>query len=221
MSNFKTFAQTLQGQAGTASVRYSASTSDSLATILAAGYMDDKSHVVKANDIIEINYADTTVLPAQITAIYGQFMVVASGSNLNLVVYPNSLVVGALVTKDVTITSAALAGAAQVSIIPALSGAQYKIRDMFTNSGGTNFSGGGGDRLLSITDGTTVYSVIPAASLQTLANVEWGSTGLPFPASAPVNRSTVAGQALRAVYSGGTADYTAGSMVLTIVYERV
>jgi hypothetical protein len=219
MSNFKTFAQTLQGYAGTASVRFSASTADNLATITAAGYMNDKDGIVKANDIVEINYSDTTVLPAQITATYGEFIVVASGSNLNLVAYPS---VGLLTetSVSVTVTAAALAGGANVPLIVGAAGQQYRLSDIMMSSGGTNFSGGGGDRNLSITDGTTVYTVIPAASLQTLANARWGSTAIPYPAAAGVSTLTVAGQNVRAIYSGGTADYTAGSVVLTLLYTR-
>lgn len=91
----------------------------------------------------------------------------------------------------------------------------YKILGLWLNSGGTNFSGGGGDRLGQITDGTTVYSVIPAATMQSLANATWGDTALPFPASAPINQSTVAAQNLRFSYSGGTTDYTAGQLTIS------
>ncbi len=219
MSNFKTFAQTLQGVAGTASVRYSASTADALATVITAGYMNDKSGVVKANDIIEVNYSDTTVLPDQVTATYGEFIVVASGSDLNLVAYPT---VGLLTetSVSVTVTAAALAAGGNVPLIVGASGQQFQLSDIFLNAGGTNFSGGGGDRLLSVTDGTTVYTVIPAATLQSLANARWGTTAVPYPVGNPINKLTAAGQNLRAIYSGGAADYTAGSLVLTLVYHR-
>lgn len=126
-----------------------------------------------------------------------------------------------LICVDVTVGQAALAAGGSVTLRASSGTIQYKIRNIFVNSGGTNFSGGGGDRLLSITDNTTVYSLVPAASLQTLANTTWGSTGVPFPASAAINTSTVAGQAIVAKYSGGTADYTAGSVVISLVLERV
>ena len=126
-----------------------------------------------------------------------------------------------LIYVDITVGQAALAAAGSVTLRASSGAIQYKIRNIFVNSGGTNFSGGGGDRLLDITDGTTVYSTVPAASLQTLANTAWGVTGLPFPASAAINTSTAAGAALVAKYSGGTADYTAGSVVISLVLERV
>lgn len=125
------------------------------------------------------------------------------------------------VAVDVTVGQAALAGAGTVTLLTSAAGKQYKIREMYLNSNGTNFSGGGGDRLLTISDGTTDYSVIPAATMQSLVNARWGDTGLPFPASAALNTSTVAAANVTAAYSGGTADYTAGSLVLSIVFERV
>lgn len=122
---------------------------------------------------------------------------------------------------DVTVGQAALASAGTVTLVPALAGAQYKIRELYLNSGGTDFSGGGGDRLATISDGTTDYSVIPAATLQSLANARWGDTGLAFPASAAINTSTAVGVAVTIAYSGGATDYTAGSMVISGVLERV
>lgn len=126
-----------------------------------------------------------------------------------------------LIAVDVTVGQAALASGGSVTLYASSAAKQYKIRNMWVNRGGTNFSGGGGDRLLSITDNTTVYSVIPAASLQTLANTGWGVTGLPFPASAAINTSTAAGASIVAKYSGGAADYTAGSVVISLLLERV
>lgn len=118
-------------------------------------------------------------------------------------------------------SQADLAAGGSVILIPGSGTKQYKIIELFINSGGTNFSGGGGDRLGQVTDNTTVYSVIPAVSLQTLANARWGSTAMAFPASAAINTSTVAGQALRFKYSGGTTDYTAGSVTISGLAMRV
>lgn len=128
---------------------------------------------------------------------------------------------GNIVTFDITVGQAALATAGTVTLQASSGAKQYKIRELYVNSGGTNFSGGGGDRLATISDGTTDYSVIPAASMQTLANTGWGETGLPFPASAAINTSSVAGAAITIAYSGGATDYTAGSVVISGVLERV
>lgn len=127
-----------------------------------------------------------------------------------------------LVKFDVTVGQAALATAGHVALVTSSGSKQYKIRSLWINSGGTNFSGGGGDRLGQVTDGTTVYSVVPATNMQTLVNAGWGmSTPLPFPAAAAINTSTVAGANLYFAYSGGTTDYTAGSIVVSGLAERV
>lgn len=127
-----------------------------------------------------------------------------------------------IIAFDVTVGFAALAAGGLVALITSSGAKQYKIRSLWINLIGTNFSGGGGDRLLAISDGTTVYSVIPAANLQSLVNSGWGiSTPLPYPASASINTSTVAGANLRALYSGGAADYTAGSIVISGTAQRV
>ena len=126
-----------------------------------------------------------------------------------------------LITVDVVCGQAALASAGSVTLQASSGSKQYKIRNAFLNKVGTNFSGGGGDRLGQITDGTSVFSVIPAATLQTLTNSVWGSTALPAPVSVSYNTSSVAGAPIVFKYSGGTTDYTAGSLTLTLLVERV
>lgn len=126
-----------------------------------------------------------------------------------------------LVSFDVTVGQAALAAAGHVALITSSGAKQYKIRSLQLNSGGTNFSGGGGDRLGQVSDGTTVYSVVPAATMQSLVNAQWGVTALPNPASAALNTSTAAGANLFFAYSGGSADYTTGSLVITGIAQRV
>lgn len=122
---------------------------------------------------------------------------------------------------DTSITSASLAGGASATLIAASIGAQYRIRELFINSGGINFSGGGGDRNLLITDGTTNYSVIPAATAQALVNARWGSTDVPFPASSAINTLTGSSVNLTIVYSGGTTDYSNGTIRVSGSWERV
>jgi hypothetical protein len=65
--------------------------------------------------------------------------------------------------------------------------------------------------------------VIPAATLQALSalNAGWGSVSVPFPASAAINTLTQAGANLYLQYSGGTTDYTSGSVTITVEYARV
>lgn len=135
----------------------------------------------------------------------------------DLVQISNGFVVTSL---DTTLDFTNLGSAAQVPVITFMSTtAQYQINGITMNGFGTNFSGG--DRDLDITDGTSVWTTIPAASLQALVNARWGTADVPFPISIPLNQKSVAGSNVYATYSGGTTDYTAGSFDITLVYERV
>ena len=125
-----------------------------------------------------------------------------------------------LISVDVVVGHTALASGGSVTIYPSSGLKEYYIRNIFLNSNGTNFSGGGGDRLGQITDGIKIWSVIPAANMQALTNAAWGSTALPFPASIAINSQTDPGAAIVFKYSGGTTDYSAGSLVITMLLER-
>lgn len=184
-------------------------TTDSLATITAAAYLDTDDYEFKAEDFVFAKYG-TTGTP-------GFFNISADSSNvLTLVPRAN------LISRDITVPVASLASAGSVVIQASNGSEQYKVRHLMLNSGGTNFSGGGGDRLGQVTDGTTIYTVIPAAVMQSLVNAQWGvSTPLPNAASAANNTSTAAGADLVFKYSGGSADYSAGSLVITALIERV
>ena len=134
---------------------------------------------------------------------------------------PGMPIVGDFVAFEATVSQASLASGGSVALIDAKSGEQWKVRGLLLSGGGTNFSGGGGDRLLSITDGTSTWSVIPAATLQALAAARWGDTGLPFPATAAhLTTASAAGIDITAQYSGGATDYTAGSCTIVVMAER-
>jgi hypothetical protein len=77
MSNFETWGVVTQGLMGSAPARFIASTTDAFATIIAAGYMNDKYKEIKANDKVEINYLDASTFPVNVgeAAIYGVFHV--------------------------------------------------------------------------------------------------------------------------------------------------
>ena len=127
-----------------------------------------------------------------------------------------------LYAYETTISQSEVASGASKIIIEAISGHQWKPRWMWLSGGGTNFSGGSGDRLMSIGSGSTVYSIIPAATLQSLDFAVWGDTGLPKPSTAAhATTASAAGVNVVAKYSGGSADYTAGAMTLVIIAERV
>lgn len=185
-------------------------TTESLSTITAAGWIQtiDGTYNYRQGDLVVAVFGSNETP--------GNFQVsIDADGVVTLVPLAN------LITRDVTVGQASLASGGSVIIMPSTGSMQFKIRGLQLNSGGTNFSGGGGDRLGQVTDNTTVYSVIPAASLQTLANAQWGTTALPNPASAAINTSTAAGADLVFKYSGGTTDYTAGSLVITALLERV
>lgn len=77
MSNFETFAMITEGNISTAPNMFVASTEDSLATILAAGYMNDLHAKIKLNDLVTINYLDQSVFPLSVgeSAVLGSFRV--------------------------------------------------------------------------------------------------------------------------------------------------
>jgi hypothetical protein len=131
-------------------------------------------------------------------------------------------IIGDLAAFETAVGQAALASAGTVTLLDAAAGETWKVREIILSGAGTNFSGGGGDRLLSVTDGTSTWTVVPAATLQSLAAARWGDTGTPFPATAAhLTTASAAGTDITAKYSGGSADYTAGAGTIVLVAERV
>lgn len=191
-------------------------TTDAYADIIAPNYLNNAAVREGFNflpsDIIFMHYGNLN----------GLFSPIITGAGTGTTITLQPLVQNNQFYVDVTVGFAAIASAASVVLVNSVGTQQYRVRNLMINDGGTNFSGGGGDRLGQITDGTTVYSVIPAANLQTLTNNLWGvSTPLPFPPTAAANTPTVAGADLVFKYSGGTTDYTAGSIVVTALVERI
>lgn len=90
MSNFSTFAMITEGNISTAPNQFVASTPDSLGTITATGYLNDLSAKIKANDIIWVNYSDTSVFPLSTgeNSILGQFIVNYNAPNWSLSAAP-------------------------------------------------------------------------------------------------------------------------------------
>lgn len=122
---------------------------------------------------------------------------------------------------DVVVTAAAIASGS-VTIIPSGFTNVYRLDEIYLNAGGTNFSGGGGDRLGNISDGTTSYTNIPAATMQSLVNARWGTASVPFPTGGiPVSQTMASGQPLVFATTGGTANYTTGSLTITVLATRV
>lgn len=106
-----------------------------------------------------------------------------------------------------------------VTIQPSSGSKSYIITDIWV-APNTNFSNDG-NRLLSITDGTHVYTAITSPLLLSLVNKKWGDSSVPLPVSVATNQPTTPGAPLFAVYSGGSADYSTGLINLTINLTRV
>lgn len=128
-----------------------------------------------------------------------------------------------IIWYDITASAAALATAGKVNVQVSSGSKQYKVRNVLFNYGAAGLSGGGGDRLLALTDGTTVYNNagITAALLGTPVNTVWGGSGNPLPGTVAMNTSTAAGANLYFQYTGGTTDYTTGSVVISVQVQRV
>ncbi len=123
---------------------------------------------------------------------------------------------------DVTVTAALLDSAGTVNVIAGVAGDSYKIRNIRLVGGGTNF-GAGGDRLIDLTDGTTVWTTIANADIESApaATLDWGNAKVPF-LTGTSDTASVAGQAIRFAYSGGTTDHSAtGSIKFSVCLEKV
>lgn len=194
---------------------------------IAGGLISYSSTASKGSLIIQAvanaNNTNTTISNAAM----GQASVIsipdpgASTANFMINTLASGSVSAPVVSFAITVGYAALASAGKVNLIVSSGSMAFQITGLWLGKVGTDFSGGSGDRLLAISDGTSVYSVIPAADLQTLVNAKWGDTALPAPASVSYGLPTAAGATLYAQYSGGANDYTAGTCTLYGTAVRV
>lgn len=119
-------------------------------------------------------------------------------------------------------SAANLASAGTKTLIDAeLLSEQWRITGIMigVNDG---FAGGGGDRNIQVRTASNVYTTLPAASIQVYGTPGvWGSTPVPWGASETNLVPTPANGNLYAQYSGGSADYSAGSVVFTITATRI
>lgn len=123
---------------------------------------------------------------------------------------------------NVTVLYSDLASGATKKIIDStLASEQWRIIDIIVV--GITAADAGGDRGLGLTDSTSVYTIVPAATLKTLNfQGRWGSTNVPFSAVYfAMIQPTVAGSDLVAYWSGGTTDYTSGSFTIQVTAERI
>lgn len=152
--------------------------------------------------------------PSTQTGMVGTYIVNRSGGKIIL-----NRVASNLVWYDVDLIPSQLAAAGKVVFLAGIPGQSFFVRDIRVNTG-TGLSGGGGDRLLSVTDGTIVYNGtgITAALIGTPVNTLWGGTGNPLPTVALATFSAP-GASLYFQYTGGAADYTTGSMIVSVQIE--
>jgi hypothetical protein len=151
------------------------------------------------------------------------FRDVTGTRNLDFPVWKNDAVtMSPLKWVDVTVTAALLDAAGTVAVIAGVSGDQYKIRELRLVGGGTSFAAGG-DRLISLTDGTTVWTTIANADIESApsATLTWGDAKVPF-LTGTSDTASASAQAIRFQYSGGTTDHSAtGSIKFSVCLEKV
>ncbi len=152
----------------------------------------------------------------------GGHIVVQSGGDIDAITYKSN---GSLLSNvrcvDSTVTAALLDSAGSVTVLPAGTTDQWKIRNIILTGGGTNYAAGG-DRLISLTDGTTTWTTIANADIESVpsASLMWGNTKVPFLTNTS-NTKSVANTAIVWKYSGGTTDHSAtGSIVFTVCAEK-
>lgn len=133
----------------------------------------------------------------------------------------DGMAASALKWVDVAVTAALLDSAGSAVVVDAGTGDQYKIRDVRLVGGGTNF-GAGGDRLIDLTDGTTVWTQIANADIEAApaASLTWGNAKVPF-LTGTSNTASAAGADIVFKYSGGTTDHTTGSITFSVLVEKV
>jgi len=192
-------------------------TDDTTAAVQVAGYLtSSQSEQAYGKNLLDKSHASVYTTDGG----QQQYQIDVNGGIVSLL-----LVSSMLLTFDVTVDAASLASAGTVTLFSGIAGKQYRVRNLYINAGGTDFSGGGGDRDAQITDGETDYSTLSDTVLAGISstNAVWGSTDLPFPnpPGVPLNKPTTDGEDLYVEYEGGTTDYTAGSVVISGVLERI
>ena len=132
------------------------------------------------------------------------------------------IALGLMKWVDVVVTAAALDSAGTKVVVTGAGADQYKIRDIILVGGGTSFAAGG-NRLIDLTDGTTVWTQIANADIEAApsASLPWGNSKVPM-LTGTSNTASVAGSTIRFQYSGGTTDHSAtGSITFSVCLEKV
>jgi len=122
---------------------------------------------------------------------------------------------------DVAATAALMDSAGSVTVKAGEAGYVFKVRDIKLIGGGTSF-GAGGNRLIDLTDGTTVWTTIANADIESApsATLPWGNAKVPF-LTGTSDTASVAGANIVFKYSGGTTDHSTGSIRFSVMLERM
>ena len=182
---------------------------DTYAQITAAGYLNKElaqGYQMIPTDRVYIQYGTNYASTSSTLE-----CIVSFGKNNVISLMP----VNNIYYFDVSITATALANSGQVILWKGFSTRQYKfIMMQYNGLSGTAFSGGGGDRYLNITDGTTLWATLGSTQLGTPGNNLWGWTSN---FNAPISGTgfdtpSQPGANIYATYTSGTTDYTAGQV---------
>lgn len=234
------------GQSGLIPDKRPFATTDNLGTVTTAGYLNSinlEAFPLANNSIIEMLYSYNLQTNS---GTYGLFSVSISNGVITLAQLAAGLLPANIIQTSaaahtqniagnltlnsnpvvaanvVTASAAALATAGKVNVFVAPTAtAQIAILDIKVMKS-TGLSGGGGDRLLSLADGTLVFNNtgITAALLGTPIFTLWGGTDNPIASSSEATIST-AGANVYLQYIGGTTDYTTGSVIVAVTYAQV
>ena len=137
----------------------------------------------------------------------------------------NAMDLGRIFYVDVACTATELDASTRTGKVnvytPTISTEQYKVRDIVLVGGGTSF-GAGGNCLLELKDGTTVYTTVANADLESAptASLRWGDTKVPFLTSKSATATAAGAQIYFQYQTAGTA-HTTGSITFTVGLERV
>lgn len=176
-----------------------------------------------ASDVDVRNLADGDILVWSAAANKWVHGTALTGSTLNAATFQsNSVTLSKFKWVTKTVTAALLDSAGSVAVLAGVAGDQYKIRDVRLVGGGTNYAAGG-DRLISLTDGTTIWTTIANADIETApsATLAWGNAKVPFLTGTSDTASASAADIVFK-YSGGTTDHSAtGSIKFDVLLEKV
>ena len=129
----------------------------------------------------------------------------------------------AVIVRYITAGQAALASAGKVVVQPHTSAtSQFAVLAMRVISS-TGLSGNSGNRLLSLTDGTILFNGtgVTASLLGTPITTRPAGTGNPDCGTAVDPSASTAGADIVLQYTGGSADYNAGSVKVEVTLAQV